>query len=147
MKETHSFGAKLLVAWYAAYQAGHLILNSLYLAGAASFPPPPPGGWTQQTLRVFNGIAAADLVNAGLSLLFVVGFFRDARWSLWLGTVTLTVSMYAAAVFTYATATSGAWTGNLAGYLWFYIPFIPVVVLFVLVGVWFVQPRFLSDAQ
>ena len=33
----------------------------------------------------------------------------------------------------------GAWTGNLFGYLWSYIPFIPVAILFILVSVWMVQ--------
>jgi hypothetical protein len=37
---------------------------------------------------------------------------------------------YSAIVFTYGTIAMGAWSGNLLGYLWTYIAFIPVVLLF-----------------
>ncbi len=138
--DPNSRGARRLVAWYGIYQAAHLALNSLYLLGRLpSFPPPPAGGWSSQALNLFTGIASADLLNALLSLVFVTAYFRRRRSRLWLGTVTLTISMYAAGVFTYGTWTSGAWAGQLAAYLWFYVPFLPVVLLFVFVAVWSIR--------
>lgn len=116
--------------WYGLYQAGHVVLNSLYLAGILeSFPPSPPAGWTTQAVHLFTGMAALDLLNAALSLVFVAGYWRGRPWSVRLGTITLTVSLYAAALFTYGTLASGAWAGHELAYLWFYLPFIPVVVL------------------
>jgi len=131
------FWAKALVVWYGLYQAGHFVFNALYLLQPGTPPfPPPAEGWLPQTVHFLNGMAASDLVNAVLSLVFVYGYFTRARWRMWLGTLTLTVSMYAAVVFTYGTVATGTWAGNLLGYLWFYVPFLPVVALFILVNVW-----------
>jgi hypothetical protein len=71
-----------------------------------------------------------------LSVIFVVGFFRRARWSVWLGTVTLTVSIYAAAVFTWGIVQAGAWRGLGSEYLWVNVPFVPVVALFAAWSYW-----------
>jgi hypothetical protein len=78
----YSFVGKFLVIWYEIYQTGHLTLNSLYLAGAISFPPLLPEKWTEQAVTFFNGMASADLINVILSLVFVYGYFRRARWSM-----------------------------------------------------------------
>ena len=125
-----------LVLWFGLYQFIHIFVNmrGLFLLsqGGIDFPaPPPPGGWTQQVLHFFTGMASLDLLNALLSIVFVIGFFRRARWRWWLGTLALTVSIYAALVFDYATFASGAWTpGNLPAYLFINIAYLPVVWLF-----------------
>jgi len=76
-------------------------------------------------------MASLDPLNALLTLVFVVGFFRQARWRWWLGVLTLTVSMYAALVFDYATIAAGAWTpASLPAYLTINLVFLPVVWLF-----------------
>lgn len=138
----NSIGARFLVGWYGLFQAVHILFNARYLLrpGAPPFPPPAEG-WLPQTVHLLNGIAASDLINAILALVFVYGYFARAKWHLWLGTLTLTISMYAAIVFTYGTIAMGAWSGNLPGYLWTYIPFIPVVLLFILVSLWAAQGR------
>ena len=92
------------------------------------------------------GITAGDLVNAILALVFVYGYFTKTQWSMWLGTMTLSISMYAAVVFTLGTIAMGAWAGNLFGYLWSYILFIPVVILFILFGVWAARGKLLDDS-
>ncbi len=140
-----SLWAKFLVSWYGLFQAAHLVFNGLYLLRPGTPPfPPPAEGWQPQTVHLLNGMAASDFVNAILSLVFVYGYFTQARWHLWLGTLTLTVSMYAAIVFTYGTVAMGAWAGNVFGYLWSYIPFIPVVILFLLVSVQTIQIKSLE---
>ncbi|MEE8286555.1 MAG: hypothetical protein V3R72_07645 [Gammaproteobacteria bacterium] len=122
--------AHILVGWYALFQLVHFVLNAVYLANPGE-PPfnPPPEGWHSQTVHFLNGIAFADWINSALSLLFAWSFFRRKRWGAWLGTLTLTVSMYAAIVFLWGAQASGA-QGLGIPYLWVNIPFVPVVVLF-----------------
>ena len=138
-----SRAARLLVGWYGVYQAGHIVVNGTYLL-RRGVPPfaPPPQGWLPQTVAFLDGMAIADLVNAILSVLVVIGFLRQAKWRFWLGTVTLTVSIYAATVFTYGSLTAGAWNGQISEYLWVYLPFIPVVLLFVVWLYWLMAGRF-----
>jgi hypothetical protein len=79
----------------------------------------------------------ADLVGAFLSLLFVRGYFRRAPWRMLLGTVTLTISVYAAVIFNYWSLASGAWAGrNLFAYALVNAGFIPVLLLFYLFCQW-----------
>lgn len=130
------------MAWYGIFQAIHILINVRALAGllrgGIDFPAlPPPDGWTPQVIHFFTGMAGLDLLNAVLTLVFVLGYFRRASWRWWLGTLTLTISMYAAVLFDYATVASGAWTSaNLPGYLIINISFLPVMWLFGLVCVW-----------
>ncbi len=125
-----------LVAWYGLYQLIHVAVNArgllLLSQGSIDFPAlPPPEGWTPQAIHFFTAMAALDLINALLALVFVVGYFRKASWRWWLGTLTLTISVYAALVFDYTTLASGAWTrANLGGYLLINLPFLPVMGLF-----------------
>lgn len=132
-----SLPARLLVIWYALYQAAHVVVNALALTnfagGRSAFPAlPPPGGWSPQVVHFFTAMASLDAVNALLSLLFAYAYFRRRPWRGWLGTVVLTVSLYAGILFDYATLASGAWSPNLAGYLFINITFLPVVILAVL---------------
>ena len=137
MTKTDSLFVKFLVAWYGLFQLVHILFNGLYLLNPCIPPfPPPAEGWMPQTVHLLNGMAISDLVNAVLSLLFVYAYFTKAKWRMWLGMFTLTISMYAATVFTYGTIAIGAWEGHLLGYLWTYIAFIPVILLFILVNLW-----------
>ncbi len=127
-----------LVAWYALYQAVHLVVNgrALFLLlgqRRIGFPAlPPPGGWSAQVVDFFVGMAALDTLNAALTLLFAWGFFRSRPWAAPLGWVVLTVSVYAALVFDYATWAAGAWQGAaLGGYLFINVTFLPVVALYI----------------
>ncbi len=140
LSNPNSLSAKFLVGWYGLFQIVHFIFNGLYLLHPGTPPfPPPAKGWSSQTVHLLNGIAATDFINALLSLVFVYGYFTRAKWRMWLGTLTLTISVYAATVFTYGTIAIGAWNKNLWGYLWSYIPFIPVLILFSLVSIWTVK--------
>jgi len=125
-----------LVAWYAVYQAIHIFVNLRGLAmmgssGSIDFPaPPPPGGWSEQVITLFIGMASLDALNAVLTLVFAWGFFRGRRWASALGLVVLTISIYAALLFNYATFAAGAWQlPTLGAYLFINIAFLPVVGL------------------
>lgn len=80
---------------------------------------------------------ALDLINAIASLGFVWGYRKKKPWRMWLGTLTLTVSVYAAGIYTYWTIASGAWAGdNMAVYLIVNGGFLPVVFLWLLSCYW-----------
>ncbi len=136
MFDPRSRTTQLLVAWYGLFQLAHFFLNGAYLLDPGE-PPfhPPPEGWLPQTVSVLNGIVFADWVNSVLTLVFVWGYFQARRWAAWLGTLTLTVSIYAAVVFLWGAVASGA-QGLGAPYLWVNLPFLPVVVLFVAWCLW-----------
>lgn len=143
LADPHGRSARLLVLWYGAFQATHLLLNARYqLVPFSERPPlpfaPPPEGWLPQTVYFTSGMAVADLVNAALSLVFVAGYFRRARWSAWLGTLTLTISVYAAFAFVWGAIAAGAPALGVS-YLWVNLPFVPVLVLFVAWSRWVVR--------
>ncbi len=85
-------------------------------------------------------MAVVDLVNAGLTLFVVFGFFRQAPWVASLGTVTLTVSLYAAIAFTWGAVAAGAPALGVP-YLWMNLPFIPIVVLCIAWCYWIAQAK------
>jgi len=134
LSHPHTSLCRGLVAWYGLFQLAHALLNGRYLLSPGSPPfEAPPEGWLSQTVAFLNGMAVADFFNALLTLVFVFGYFRRRAWSAWLGTLTLTVSVYAAAVFLWGAVESGALRGVGSEYLWVNVPFVPVVVLF---GAW-----------
>jgi hypothetical protein len=140
LSDPYSIASRALVVWYGIFQAGHLALNARYqFVPFADRPPlpftPPTEGWLPQTIAFGSGMAVADLLNAALSLLLVAGFFRRASWAGWLGTVTLTVSVYAAFAFTWGSVAAGAPALGLS-YLWLNLAMIPIVVLFVAWSYW-----------
>lgn len=125
-----------LVAWFGAYQLAHTITNTLGLAEMAQgrvprFPvPPPAAGWQAQALPFFVAIAALDLAVALLSLVFVIGYFRQRPWCQWLGVATVTSAVFGHAFTGLATLLAGAWETHLAVYSGIGVGFLPEVVLF-----------------
>ena len=137
MTRLYSSLMKFLVVWYGLFQGIHILVNArglvLLARGSIDFPALPPAvGWSSQAIHFMTAMASVDLLNAFLTLIFAFGYFRRARWHTGLGILTLTVSVYAAIVFDYATLASGAWSGNLPGYLFTNSTFLPVILLFVL---------------
>lgn len=136
MRNLNSTFTRVLVVWYAVFQIAHLV--SLVRAGIAllsgtifTFPAMPPReGWTMQASDFLMGMAIFDSVNILLSLIFVYGYFSLARWRLSFGVLTLTVQMYSALVFGFATAVSGAWSNYPVSYISITIAFLPVVILY-----------------
>ena len=134
---------KFLVICFGLYQAGHLLTNIngafLYFGqGLIPFPAlPPAGGWSVDMKHVFVSMASMDSLNAIASFVFVWTFFKAKPWRLWLGTITLTLSFYAALLFNFITYQAGAWAGpNLWPYLMVNILYLPVVLLYVKVLGW-----------
>ncbi|MBI4616821.1 MAG: hypothetical protein HY720_24625 [Planctomycetes bacterium] len=122
---------KVLVFLFALYQAGHLGTNALYFAGSIEFPPPPASGvWEPQIRPWFDAIAAADSVVSVLSLVFAAGCFRRRSWSLWVGLVAMTASVYSSAVFGYACSLSGTWETHVGSQILIYLTYLPAYVLY-----------------
>jgi hypothetical protein len=145
--------ARGLVAWYGLYQAAHVVVNTrglyiLYSGAALDFPaPPPPSGWPAETINMMLGIGWADLLGAILTLVFVRGYLRRAPWRMWLGTLVLTISVYASVIYNYWTIASGAWTGpNWWAYLLVNGGFLPILLLFGLFCQWGLRGVFRDPA-
>ncbi len=134
---------RLLVASFGLYQLGHLLSNMrgafvFYGAGELPFPAlPPSGGFDPHLVNAYMDMAFMDSLNAAVSLVFVWGYFKDKPWRLWLGTINLTLSVYAAILFNLSAYQAGAWAGaNLWTYVFINVTYIPVLILFVLVLAW-----------
>jgi len=132
-----------LVAWYGLYQTSHILVNTRGLAILLSgrvmdFPAPPPdAGWSQDVVHLMIAIGILDLANAVAAMLFVWGYFKKTHWRMWLGTLTLTVSVYAAGIYAYWTYMSGAWAGdNAIVYVIVNGAFLPILVLWCLSCYW-----------
>jgi hypothetical protein len=137
--------ARALPIWYALFQTAQAVLNARYLLNPVTLPfAPPPGGWVPQTVAFLNSAAVLDFVNALLAVVFVVGFLRRRHRSAWLGTLTLTVSIYAGATFIWGIVQAGAWEGIGREYLWVNVPFVPVVALFAAWSYWAATGRLAS---
>ena len=151
MTNPNSTLAKILVGYYGFIQTLHLIAIGratvlLGQTGALSFPaPPPPGGWDEHARYFFVGVGAIDALNVLIALVFVYGFFTCAPWRGWVGTLTLTVSLYSAILFAFATIPSGAWTYRPVEYLVIVLAYLPVVVLMVLFAAWLLTGRIDPD--
>ena len=133
---------RFLVLSFGLYQLCHILFNIragviLARSGVVSFPAlPPPGGWSPDMLYVYTDMAIMDTLNALASLIFVWGFFQHKSWHIWLGTITVTLSLYAAILFNLTAFQAGAWAGdNLGAYLFINITYLPVFVLWVIVMV------------
>jgi hypothetical protein len=145
MRNHKSTFTSVLVAYCGLIQSVHIIAlvrsYSLFRqSGEITFlAQPPPGGWSPQAEHFLISLGAIDFINALLVLVFVYGYFLQARWWYWLGTSTLTVSIITALVYAYGTIASGAWGGNPVEYLILVFVFIPITILFILFGIWGVQ--------
>ena len=132
-----------LVVYLGLYQAVHILVNSrglyLLLTGVPlDFPAPPPaGGWAPDVVHLMVAIGWTDLAGAVLSLVFVFAYFRRRPWRMWLGTVVLTIVVYATALYTYWPLASGAWSeANAPRYLFVEVATLPLLLLFALTGYW-----------
>ena len=126
----------LLIPYYGLLQALHL--GALARAGLlilrgnpAPFPIlPPPGGWTNQTMAFLYGLAFTDLIGIVFGILFSTQFVFEDKFNTRLGTLSLTIFITGAIVFTAGTFPSGAWAAHPVAYGVLIVLFAPCVILY-----------------
>ena len=129
---------KKLVYYYGALQIFHFVflsvtyINYLKNGSIALLAPPPAGGWQQQSIAFFLAMGGVDAVNALLSILFVRSFIMNKKWSIYLGLIVLSISLYSAIIYLYPVLSTGAFQNNLINYLIIGVLFLPVIMLYVL---------------
>jgi len=129
---------KKLVYYYGALQIFHFIflsitfINYLKKGLITLLAPPPAGGWQQQSVAFFLAMGGVDAVNALLSIIFVKSFIMNRKWSVYLGLIVLSVSIYSAIIYLYPVLSTGAFQNNLINYSIIGVLFLPVIMLYVL---------------
>ena len=101
-----------LVGYYGVFQAGHVVLNVLYLSGLRpiqEFPWPPAEGWHPQATAFWTATGLIDTAIALLALYFVAAFFWGRRRVLWAGLISLAMYMGTIFTFNYTVVATGAW--------------------------------------
>lgn len=122
-----------LVAYYGVFQAGHLVLNVVYLSGLRpirDFPPPPAEGWHPQATALWTSMGLIDTAIALLALYFVAAFLCGRLQALWAGLVSLTPFVYNTFTFNYSVIVTGAWAAHPVEYVVLSAASIPLVLLF-----------------
>ena len=126
-----------LVGYYGVFQAGHIVLNVLYLSGLRpiqDFPPPPNEGWQTQISAFWMANGVIDTAVALLALYFVAAFFFGRRRTQWAGLVSLTTYTYNTFTFNYTVVATGAWARHPVLYVVLNAASIPLVLLFAMVA-------------
>ena len=140
----------ICVAWYGLWQLQHMIFIALRAFPAINKRheqpfPAPPEGWAPQLGRFTTGIGYVDFANTFVAMVFVAGYFADATWAWWMGTVTVTIAVYASLICAIGWVAIRAWRRATWRTYFFllYVPFVPVYVLFALSGVYAFQGKLL----
>ncbi|HDP67534.1 MAG TPA: hypothetical protein ENN20_03410 [Candidatus Marinimicrobia bacterium] len=124
-----------MIAWFGFVQSLHLLALFraliIYIKTAQlPFPAlPPPQGWSPQAEHFLVGNGIIDAVNIFLSLIFVYGFFKSKPWALKTGLISLTILLYSALIFGYATINAGAWSAHPFAYWTMALLYTPIFML------------------
>ena len=123
-----------LVGYYGVFQAGHVVLNVLYLSGLRpiqEFPWPPAEGWHPQATAFWTATGLIDTAIALLALYFVAAFFWGRRRVLWAGLISLAMYMGTIFTFNYTVVATGAWARHPVEYVLLNAVTIPLVAVVV----------------
>ena len=129
---------RYLVGFYGFLQTMHLIFLGragyiLLKAGNVPFPAsPPPGGWDTVVIPFLMGMAAADVVAAGMGIYFAYSLIINGKFKPLAGIISLTIALSSAIVYLIGTLPAGAWVHNPISYLIVILAFSPIVPLYVL---------------
>lgn len=126
---------KVLIAWFGFVQSLHLLalVRALIIytkTAQLPFPALPPSqGWSPQAEHFLVGNGIIDAVNIILSLIFVYGYCKSKPWALKTGLISLTVLLYSALIFGYATINAGAWSAHPFAYCTMALLYTPIFLL------------------
>ncbi len=129
---------RVLIGFYGFLQTLHLLFLGragfiLMKTGNVSFPAsPPPGGWNSAVIPFLMGMAAADVVAAGVGIYFAFSFFINGILKSLLGIISLTIALSSAMIYLVGTYTAGAWAYNPLSYLVVILAFSPIIPLYAL---------------
>jgi len=127
-----------LVGFYGFLQTAHLFFLGragyiLLKTGNVPFPAsPPPGGWDTVVIPFLMGMAAADVVAAGMGIYFAYSLICNGKFKPLAGVISLTIALSSAIVFLFGTLPAGAWVHNPISYLIVFLAFSPIVPLYIL---------------
>ena len=127
---------KILTGYYGFLQLAHLFFLGragliLFQTGGVPFPAsPPPGGWPGEVLPFLMGMAAADVVAAGLGIYFSLSLLVKKQLRPLAGIISLSIALASAVVYLFGTLPSGAWSNNPISYLIVLLVFSPIIPLF-----------------
>lgn len=127
---------RYLIAYYGILQTTHLFFLGragliMRQSGKVPFPASPPlGGWTDEIIPFLMGMAAVDVIAAGLGIYFSYFLlFKNLRKVL-AGVVSLSIALSSAVVYLIGTLSAGAWADNPISYLIVATAFAPIIPLF-----------------
>ena len=129
---------RYLVGFYCFLQTMHLFFLGragyiLLKTGNVPFPASPPsGGWVKMVIPFLMGMAAADVVAAGLGIYFAYSLFINEIFKPLAGVISLTIALSSALIYLIGTLPAGAWVQNPISYLIVILAFSPILPLYVL---------------
>ena len=122
----------LLVAWFGIFQVTHLLIHLLGLSELSS---------ERTSLFIYSNLkrllnndlafilTILDIIYGILSVVFVLGYFNQKKWSQALGLVTLVLSANSFALFDYIMIAGESWKSHLFEFLYVNIGFFPILFL------------------
>ena len=129
---------RYLVVFYGFLQTMHLFFLGragyfLLKTGNVPFPAsPPPGGWDKMVIPFLMGMAAADVVAAGIGIYFAYSLIINEKFKPLAGVILLTIALSSALIYLVGTLPAGAWVYNPISYLIVIVAFSPILPLYVL---------------
>lgn len=133
----NDLGLRILILYYDILQSLHLLTLAragfLMLQGNLSpFPIlPPPGGWEEQSMAFFFGLAGMDVIGIILGFIFTFQMLISGKVNRTLGLLSLTIFITGAVVFAAGTFPSGAWGAHPIAYGAMVVLFAPNILLFI----------------
>ncbi len=127
---------RYLIAYYGILQTTHLFFLGragiiMQQTGRVPFPASPPlGGWTNEVIPFLMGMAAVDVIAAGLGIYFSYFLIIKNRLKVLAGVISLTIALSSAVVYLIGTLPAGAWVHNPISYLIVLAAFAPIIPLY-----------------
>ena len=125
----------ILITWFGFIQGLHFLalLRAMIIYSKTALLPfpalPPVNGWSAQAEYFLIGNGIIDALNIILSLTFVYGYFKSKAWAWKAGLISLTILLYSAAIFAYATINADAWSAHPFAYWSMAILYTPIFIL------------------
>ena len=125
----------ILITWFGFIQGLHFLalLRAMIIYSKTALLPfpalPPVNGWSAQAEYFLIGNGIIDALNIILSLTFAYGYFKSKAWAWKAGLISLTILLYSAAIFAYATINADAWSAHPFAYWSMAILYAPIFIL------------------